>query len=489
MCGTYFIAGPQPLSRFAETTKTPTPLYWLLAGFIIIVFMLGGASRIDVQSLIILRPLSVLACAIALITLRREHLQGRRPVIVGIAAIFALTILHLIPLPPAFWHALPGRQEIAQVDQLTGMAATWRPLTLTPMNGVHALLSLFVPLAVFLFGVQLSREDLYRLLPLLIALGALSGLFGLLQAVSGGQSPFYFYRITNNGSAVGLFANRNHAATLLGCMFPMLAVFASAARSRADEQHSRQLIAAAVAIVLVPLILVTGSRSGLLVAVLGIAGAAILYRKPSTAQPNKRGKPGIKIGAAQLLGALAIGCLGFLTLFFSRAEAISRLFRQGQGEESRDEIWAVAVDMFWKYFPVGSGSGSFVEAFQISEPGHLLNPTYLNRAHNDVLEVAVTYGLPGLLLLGSAAAYYFVRTYHLWRNMDRSRPSVPFARMAGIVMGMVFVASIFDYPLRTPTMMAVFAIMALWFGEAGRERANNAAAEPKAGQTAGAVYG
>ena len=398
---------------------------------------------------------------------------------IGIAAMFGLALLHLIPLPPAIWHVLPGRQEIVLVDQLAGLKDVWRPLTLTPMNGAHALMSLFVPLAILLFGIQLSREDLYRLLPLLIGLAALSGLFGLLQAVGGGQGPFYFYRITNNGSAVGLFANRNHAATLLGCMFPMLAVFASSTRGRADEQYSRQLIAASIAIVLVPLILVTGSRSGLLMTAMGGVGAVLLYRRPAANMATKRGKSKFPIGRMQLLGGLVILCLGFLTIFFSRAEAISRLFSQGAAEEGRGEIWAAATEMFWKYFPMGSGSGSFVEAFQIIEPRGMLNSTYLNRAHNDLLEVAVTFGLPGLALLLVVVVYYLRRTHVLWRKMDAGRPSVLLARMAGIIMAMIFVASIFDYPLRTPNMMAVFAIMALWFARAGSQDAPDSQAHPK----------
>jgi hypothetical protein len=36
-------------------------------------------------------------------------------------------------------------------------------------------------------------------------------------------------------------------------------------------------------------------------------------------------------------------------------------------------------------------------------------------------------------------------------------------------MALIAIASISDYPLRTPTMMGVFAILALWFPESGRE--------------------
>jgi O-antigen ligase len=457
------------LPRYSQPVDTPAPQFWILACFLILLFFTGGASRIDVQSLIILRPLSIIVCAIACMTLRREHLAGRRWLLGSLAAVFLLALLHVIPMPPSIWQSLAGRQELVDVEKLAGLKDVWRPLTLTPMNGWHALASLFTPLTVVLLGIQLSRDDLFRLLPLLIGLAALSGMIGLLQAIGDPQSALYFYRITNNGSAVGLFANRNHAATLLACIFPMLAVFASTATGTAEEIRFRQLLAAAIAIVLVPLILVTGSRSGLVSSFIGLAAATLLYRRPAEGRVVRRGTTS-RIKAAPLLGGLAAVSLGFLTFFFSRAEAIERLFAEPAGEDSRTDFWIVSFDLFWKYFPWGSGSGSYVEAFQIAEPARMLDATYLNRAHNDWVEIAVTFGALGVAALAVAIIGFVWRSYRLWRHTDGSRRSVAFGRMASITILITAIASISDYPLRTPTMMGLFAIFALWFSEAGREQ-------------------
>jgi O-antigen ligase len=457
------------LSNIRSSGGKPSPLFWVLGAFLVLLFATGGASRTDVQSLVILRPASVIVCAMALMTLRQEHPAGRKWLLGSFVAVFGLALLHVIPLPPALWQSLAGRQDLVDVEKLAGLSDIWRPLALAPMNGWHALLSLFVPLAVLLLGIQLNRDDLFRLLPLLIALAGISGLLGLLQAIGDPQSALYFYRITNNGSAVGLFANRNHAATLLACLFPMLSLFASTAKGTNDEVRLRQLVAAAIAIVLVPLILVTGSRSGLVSAVIGILGACLLYRRPTDVRTVRRGSPD-RIKVVPILGGLAVISLGFLTFFFSRAEAIERLFAAASGEDSRTDFWVVSLDLFWKYFPWGSGSGSFVEAFQIIEPTYLLDATYLNRAHNDWVEIAVTFGLAGVIGLALASAAFFWRSYNLWRNADRGRRYVAFGRLASVCIAMIAIASISDYPLRTPTMMGVFAIFALWFTESGRER-------------------
>lgn len=450
----------------------PSPLFWILGAFLVLLFATGGASRADVQSLVILRPVSVFVCALALMTLRREHLAQRKWLFGSFAAVFALALLHVIPLPPALWQSLAGRQDLVDVEKLTGLTDVWRPLTLAPMNGWHALFSLFVPLAVLLLGIQLNRDDLFRLLPLLIALAGISGLLGLLQAIGDPQSALYFYRITNNGSAVGLFANRNHAATLLACLFPMLAVFASTAKGTTDEVRLRQLVAAAIAIVLVPLILVTGSRSGLVSAVIGMLGAGLLYRRPTDVRTVRRGSPN-RVKAVPILAGLAVISLGFLTFFFSRAEAIERLFVEASGEDSRTDFWAVSLDLFSKYFPWGSGSGSFVEAFQIVEPAYLLDGTYLNRAHNDWVEIAVTFGLAGVIGLTLASAAFFWRSCNVWRDADAGRRYVAFGRLASVCIAMIAIASVSDYPLRTPIMMGVFAIFALWLTESGRDRSTS----------------
>lgn len=453
------------LAKTQQSVDKPAPQFWLLAAFLIVVFMTGGASRIDVQSLPILRPLSVLMCAIALMSLRMRHLVGRRSLLAAFAIALVLALAHVIPLPPSIWQALPGRGDLIAVDNLTGLKDQWRPLTIAPANGWHAFASLFAPLAVLLLGVQLGREDLRRLLPLVFGLGAVSGLVGLLQVISDPQGPLYFYRVTNNGSAVGLFSNRNHAATLLACLFPLLAVYASMATGTEDQIRARQLLTASVAIVLVPLILVTGSRSGLISGVLGLVAAGLIYRRPAEGRKIRRGDGRKSVRFVPILGGIAAISLGFLTFFFSRAVAIERLFDE-TANVSRIDYWALSVDMFWKYFPWGSGSGSFVEAFLIVEPANQLTANYVNRAHNDWIETAVTFGVPGLLLLASSVVLFALQSYKIWAVVDGSSRSVALARAASAAILIIAIASLSDYPLRTPIMMSLFALLLLWLSSA-----------------------
>ena len=381
---------------------------------------------------------------------------------------FALTLVHLIPIPPFLWQSLAGWQQLVEIQKLADLSDNWHPLTLSPMNGWNAVLSLFAPLAIFLLGLQLDRDDLFRLLPLVIALATLSGLLGLLQTINDPQGSLYFYKITNNGSAVGLFAYRNHAATLLACLFPMLAVYASTARGEANVVRMRKWMAAAIAITLVPLVLVTGSRAGLVSSAVGLGAAALLYRQPTDARTTRL--TNLKSGNSLLLfGGVAVISLVFLTYTLSRAEAIERLLVQGAGQDGRTDFWFVSLDLFWKYLPWGSGSGSFVEAYQFAEPTGLLDATYLNHAHNDWIETAVTFGMPGTLALLVAVITYGLLSFRLWLRADVSKRVVLYGRLASVMIAIIAIASISDYPLRTPTMMSVFVICVLWFAEALHE--------------------
>lgn len=452
----------------SRSSEPLTFQFWLLASFLALVFLTGGASRVDAMSLVILRPASVLICAIALLTLRREHWRGRGWLLGIPGAIFGLAVLHVVPLPPEVWQVLPGRSEIAETDRLAGLGDVWRPLTLTPMNGLHALSSLFAPLAVILIGLQLRRDELYHLLPILLAFGALSGFLGLLQIIGGQGGPLYFYRITNSGSAVGLFANRNHAAVLLALLFPMLAIFASNPEGTADKQRGRRIFVIAIATVILPLIFVTGSRAGLVFAVIGLLSVPFLYRRPVQGRTVRRGGSTWPTTVLPILGGLALLIFTVLMILFSRAPSIDRLLKSSAADDSRMDFWKLSTELVWKYSPVGSGAGSFAEVFQVVEPGRMLNNNYVNHAHNDWLEVVVTYGLPGLALMAICLFAFLRRSAVAWRKGAAIGRTVQFNRLATVLIAMLILASIPDYPLRTPIMMCVIAIAGLWLSASER---------------------
>jgi O-antigen ligase len=448
-------------------SSLPSYQLWGLLVTLAGLFLMGGSSRADVQSLAFLQPAMILCCGAALMTLKLEHCHNKKWILASIGLIFLLLLLYLVPLPEKFENISPGAANVSAVLATADVSNGPRMFAITPAAIWDTLFFLFGPLAVFLFAIQLNRDDLLLTLPIIIFAVTVSGVIGLLQIVGSADGPLYFYRITNTGNAVGLFANRNHAAVLLACLFPMLAVFAARSHpTRRGGRNTRQMIAIAIAITLVPLILVTGSRSGMLTAVLGLAGGAFLHTKISSNGRADRGrllKP--SLAAVALLGLI------FVTIYFSRAEAIARFFDVPRVANDRALFWASSLEMFWQYFPFGFGPGSFAAAFKQEEPLTLLGGTYLNRLHNDWLETGLTFGAPGVLLMLFGGIYYVRRSFLLWFRMNGARSAVAIGRMASIIIAMLGIASISDYPLRTPAMMGYAALVLLWFAHARRETA------------------
>jgi O-antigen ligase len=350
-----------------------------------------------------------------------------------------------------------------EISAATDAWDTVTVLAIAPNQAVQSFFALFAPLAVFLFAIQLKRNELQYALPAVIVLGAISGLLGVLPLAGSPNGPLYLYRITNNGSAVGLFANRNHAAVFLACLFPMLSVFSfKSVFGKPQSVRTQRAIAMVIAIILVPLILVTGSRSGLLAAFVGLIGSFMLYypRLAIGRQPQRHK------ALAPIILIILLVCLILLTIYFSRATAIERIFADPAGTTDRSDFWKSSLSLFWEYFPSGFGPGAFAAAFQKEESLALLNSTYLNRLHNDWLEAVLTFGVPGSILLVCCLICYIWRTATLWLRMDGNRTAVLMGRMGSIVIAILATASLTDYPLRTPAMMGLLALVAIWFIQA-----------------------
>ena len=432
-----------------------------LAGFLVAAFLLGGGARGDIASLVLLRPLAVLVCGYALVTLDRASVVAHRGLVAWFAAVVVLVLVQLLPLPPTIWHALPGRALLVAVDAATGNGDAWRPLAIVPDDAFNALYSLAVPAAVLLLGTQLSQRDRVRLLPWLIGLAIASGLLGLLQAIGPDQGALYFYKITNPGAPVGLFSNRNHAALFLACLAPLAAAWLL--DNPADRR--RLIVGLAATAVLTPLAIAGGSRAGLVVAVVGLAGAAaLLYRGKFTGGDRR-----FVTRAGGAAGAVLV-VLSATLVFFARSASVDRLLADEQGGDLRFRAWPVVMDVARDYFPWGSGAGTFVTAFQIREPLELLKPTYFNHAHNDLLELTVTAGLPGLILLGVALAGFAFAAWSAWRKDPAARGAAgvearqarTLARTASLVLVLIALASLVDYPLRTPSIAAFAMLQWLW---------------------------
>lgn len=453
--------------------------------FLVLVFATGGASRPDVDSLLVLRPAAALFLMLGLYWLPAGTARENRFLLIWAALIVLLALAHLVPLPPQVWQSLPGRELIVQIDQATGLEGTWRPLSMTPGAGRNAFWSLFPPLACLVLAVQLTRREIQKTLGLVIVLGLISAVLGMLQLLGDPRGPLYLYDFTNNGAAVGLYANRNHQALLLASLLPMLAVWARAgnptqsrrgARSGLSARQLRALLAIGAGAFLIPLILITGSRAGL---ILGSAGLLIAFglalaalRRGSEEQVSSNStQPRPQKRTRQIIGLLltagAILMVG-LTIALQRDLAIERLLERDIAEDARAKTLPTVMHMTRYYLPLGSGFGSFEKVYQIHEDNALLGPTYMNHAHNDWLELVQTGGLPALGLIIALAGWWTLHLRSLASSQKQPGPARRLAIVGSSVLVLAGLASVGDYPLRAPSLSCLFTLALVWIAQLNR---------------------
>lgn len=407
-----------------------------------------------------------IGCALALTTLKWKHVVAYRGVLLlGVAAV-ALPGLQLIPLPPDVWQSLPGRDLTIQVDQAAKLGNPWRPLSLVPPLTLHAFMGMLLPLALILHTIQLDYRHQRHLLSAVVCLILLSGLFGILQAQSPTLTVLLGYKIDNDFVASGFFSNRNHQALALVCGLPFAMAILAEWQFGLAKLHKRlpALTAIAIAILFFTMVLVTGSRAGLIL--FGVAICVLPLLWPSDQSGRKRSTRARSGIAVLLLAVLLVVCL--LAFDNGRAISLSRLIESDAADEMRPVIYKQTLSFVGAYWPVGTGAGTFLPIYSIHEPSSLLLQRFVNQAHNDWLDLVLTSGLAGIVLVVAYAVHGLIRAWDLFARRGRSDPSTVWGRAAFVVLVLSAAASLTDYPLRTPLMMSLVGLAVVWLTPADK---------------------
>jgi O-antigen ligase len=429
--------------------------------------VLGGGTRGGFLSDAVLQLFAIPVLLVSLAELlelsRANPAYWRRAylLLVACVAIVAVPLIQLIPLPPWIWTRLAGRDEISAVYDLLGRGRPWFSMSVSPNATWLSLLSLLPPIAVFLTATQLTFYE-RRLLTLgILGFGAVSVVLGLTQLAQGPMSSLRFFSFTNTGDAVGFFANRNHFAAFLYCLLLFAAAWGIDVAYRIGSWGALKnfvLSAGApfLAIVVVFICLLIGeafvrSRAGLILTMLALAGTFPLAfadrRQPSASVES---------------GKFAFAATLFLIIVIIQF-ALYRVMSRYAVDALQDARFVLARNTFEaakSFLPLGSGVGSFVQVYGMFEKSaNVFVNTFANHAHDDFLELFLETGLIGaafvvafLLWLGFSAARFW------WQPPKHAGPlDSLLARAASIVIVLLLVHSVVDYPLRTDAIMAIFA--------------------------------
>ena len=418
-------------------------------------FVFGGASRDNALRLAVVELAALPLLVIAGERLIRSGLWRQHRFALGLlAGLVAIPLIQLIPLPPAIWTGLAGRDQLVLALDLAGVQPGWIPLSITPDLTWRSFLALLPPAAAFLAVLTAPQRLSARLIFLYLVAAVTGVLLGAAQLASGGEH-LYPWASTRVGAVSGFFANRNHLATFLLACLPFAAVIgATALRQGDDRRISLWLGSLFIGLAVIGLAAIR-SRAGIILffptVVLSLFAAWIAAG---------RGRPrpallGLAGGIAAALCAVAV---------FALPPVLAR-FELQSGPETRFEAWPTIADAAQTWLPLGSGIGSFDAVYRSVEPLDELSPLYLNQAHNDYLETWLEAGWPGVALIIAFLVWYGRRLWAAWRApTSRERD---FQRAASIALLVMLLHSTVDYPLRMVFMAMMFAVCAAILEKAG----------------------
>ena len=449
---TVWVSDRMPM-HFSSSKLRPSLSLVLLVSFLMLLWLAGGASRADAPGQVLVRAGGVAILIVVCLAGNRPAMGDARTVWWLLIAALVLALLQLIPLPPAVWQSLPGHSQFGEALALGGQPLAWRPWSLSPAATINAAFSLIVPFTVLVLVGGLKDAERLLLPGILLGLMTAAMLVGLMQF----SGAWFNNPLINDvaGQVAGTFANRNHFAVFMaiGCLVAPVWAFQDG-----RQPKWRGPVAMGLVILFMLVILASGSRAGILVGALSLVLALAMVwealRRALIRYPRwvSLALPGGAIVLVLIFVAISVAA--------GRAVSVDRVFALDQGQDMRTRGLPTVLAMTREYFPFGSGLGGFDAVFRAHEPFELLKPTYFNRAHNDLLEVVLDAGVAGALLLLVALGWLARSGERAWRAGSSMRHALP--KLGSAILLLLVLASAFDYPARTPMMMAMIVIAALW---------------------------
>ncbi len=377
----------------------------------------------------------------------------------------ALPLLQIIPLPPSIWTSLPGR-VLVESAVIRAQPIGWMPFSVDPIRTLLALTALIVPIIVLTIGWSLSLGRLSLVAWSIVAFGLVTLAIGAVQVTSNGTAGTIFQEGGPTSLLLGTFANRNSTGLLL--IFALaLAVVLPAPKPSPMVLPVRL----GICVLLVLAIVLTRSRTAfVLTAIPIVLGLIRAYSHARMSKPAGPSRSWLARPATALLGSVVLLAVAASALVVAAPGRLGQTLERFENiEEARLYIWEDATYAIDRYWPLGSGMGTFEDVFQVDESLENLTRRRAGRAHNDYLEIAIEAGVPGIALIAFWALFI---AYCTWRARQSHYRWLGWSGSAFLLA--VALQSITDYPLRNQTLLALagFATLVLV----------RTAFDPKAGQ-------
>ncbi|HEY5043136.1 MAG TPA: O-antigen ligase family protein [Verrucomicrobiae bacterium] len=322
----------------------------------------------------------------------------------------------------------------------------------------------------FLTGTNNSVEKTVPLLParlrtllwVLCINGAFLGVEAIVQRAAGSTKLLFLVqpRVNPEGlSQFGPYAYRANAAQYFNMVWPLcLGFWWTLQRTGGLHGKSRHwLLLCATIMAACPVI--STSRGGALVAAAILILALIYIGLTSLMSFEGRSRDGsFRWGTAGLL-LLFLAVTISLGWYFGWGSLAPRMEQIGEGYQIRNEMYLAAEPMAKDYPLFGTGAGTFATVFQLYR--YSTDTYWPEQLHNDWLEMRITFGWLGFLLMLAALACVGLR----WFVPGGIRGSRRLVVLAWLALGGCLVHALFDFPFQIHSTLFLFLVIcAILFG-------------------------
>ncbi len=407
-----------------------------------------------------LQVAAFIGLAISMVVKRRlQPLSAIRVPLLALSSLGLLGVAQTLPWPSVVAEVLsPSVHRLwLEAAEIQGLEPpSWTPLSLAPEVTRLTALHLFALAACFMAAcLQASERPARRLLTLGLMIGVLFQiLYGADKWLT--RNPMIWgLEMPGDASRLrGTFVNADHFAFYLGMAVSCASAWLWWGLRRALDtklEAERRLIQFVIPLATFSFcfaaLAFSGSRAGLVAVVGGMAiqggVLALRYRRWQLV--------GVGVGLLGL-GLAAVWMLGW-------NRGVGRLVETSAYEitwNARFQVWWESLDLIAWSPVVGTGLGSFRQAFPLVQPPTL--PGSWRHAHSDVLELAITAGLPALLLLGWAV---FAIADRLWLVLRKGRRSEDrmLALAAFGACGTAILHSLVEFSLTMPANAFTLALL------------------------------
>ncbi len=391
----------------------------------------------------------------AVAAVSRDHQPASIRPILPAVVLFVLVIVwaaaQTAPIGPAGWRHDLWTESAAVLG--TGMAA---PVSLEPFETWTALMRLLSYGGVFLLTFQLCMstnrsEQLIRLL-IVITLGYAG--YGLIVESAGLKTVLWYSKVDIE-NLTSTFLNRNAFATFaaLGLICALAMLFRPsmrrgdldggwrfATRALGDYLFARRWTTMLACSVLFAAILMTHSRAGLGVTLIG---ACVFLMIMAWTRRRKR----------YILASIAVIGVTTIAMFaVGGAGTMNRMVLAPSAAAERGEVYGRTLNAIAEVPTTGVGYGTFANVFAMHRGETLGGP--FRRAHNTYLEIALELGIPAAVALVLAIGW-IVAICGSAVLRHRRRAFLPCLGVsASVVVGL---HATVDYSLQIPAVAITYA--------------------------------